>query len=270
MEVRSSSTTDAAPDKTKGGVTLEFDPTREFTRSLRADDDGRGALSSSNRPQTSVPAASTDKDAGKTDEKRKVKDEQNEETKKDEDEDNDNDLEALAKHVPDDDDDDALAVTTVDPNNRLALNRGLSSALSLLNKTGSFAHANPGAKKSTIQERLRGRSKDHRNYSDYEALDLDKVTSVGSSRHRRDKELTEREVRLEYRDEFGRLLTSKEAYRQMCYQFHGHGSGKRNEERRLRTVERERREEAGAREGTLGALKATQRVTGKAFVVHKT
>ena len=29
----------------------------------------------------------------------------------------------------------------------------------------------------------------------------------------------------------------KEAYRQMCYQFHGHGTGKKNEEKRMKQIQ---------------------------------
>ena len=50
------------------------------------------------------------------------------------------------------------------------------------------------------------------------------------------------EIKLEYRDERGHLLMGKEAYRDMCYQFHGHGSSKKNQERRLKQIERERME----------------------------
>ena len=41
-------------------------------------------------------------------------------------------------------------------------------------------------------------------------------------------------VKLEYRDEFGRKLTQKEAFRQICYRFHGYGPGKKAKEKRLK------------------------------------
>jgi U4/U6.U5 tri-snRNP-associated protein 1 len=69
-------------------------------------------------------------------------------------------------------------------------------------------------------------------------------------------------------------LTRKEAWRDLSYQFHGYGSSKKNEERRLKQIERERAEASRASKhgtsGTFGALKATQSATGKAFVLHKT
>ena len=109
------------------------------------------------------------------------------------------------------------------------------------------------------------------NYNVLEVVKMDQSAMMNE----KDKEFANREIKLEYRDEHGRLLTRKEAYRQMCYQFHGHGSSKKNEERRLKQIARERAEAAAASrhqggKGTLGALQATQEATGKAFVVHKT
>ena len=72
---------------------------------------------------------------------------------------------------------------------------------------------------------LRGRAKDERNYEDYQELDLKKVVKLDTNMNRPDKDIeyANKEVKLEYRDDFGRLLTRKEAFRQLCYQFHGHG-----------------------------------------------
>ena len=78
------------------------------------------------------------------------------------------------------------------------------------------------------------------------------------------------------------MLTRKEAYCDMSYQFHGHGSSKKNQEHRLKQIEREQMEYSksmanaasggvgGGRVGTLGMLKATQKATGKSFIIHKT
>jgi U4/U6.U5 tri-snRNP-associated protein 1 len=41
-------------------------------------------------------------------------------------------------------------------------------------------------------------------------------------------------VKLEYRDEFGRKMTPKEAFRFMCYKFHGRGPGRKRLEKRIR------------------------------------
>eukprot|EP01138_Halocafeteria_seosinensis_P005204 gb/GECG01005321.1/.p1 GENE.gb/GECG01005321.1/~~gb/GECG01005321.1/.p1 ORF type:complete len:766 (+),score=195.96 gb/GECG01005321.1/:1-2298(+) len=43
-------------------------------------------------------------------------------------------------------------------------------------------------------------------------------------------------IKLERRDEFGRKLTTKEAYRQLCYRFHGTQKGKRKRDKQLREI----------------------------------
>lgn len=43
-------------------------------------------------------------------------------------------------------------------------------------------------------------------------------------------------IKLEYKDEFGRKLTTKEAYRQLCYRFHGVQKGKRKRDKQLREI----------------------------------
>lgn len=72
---------------------------------------------------------------------------------------------------------------------------------------------------------MRGRAKDERTYDDYEKLNLNQVVKLDTDGDRPDKDLeyANKEIKLEYRDDFGRLLTRKEAFRQLCYQFHGHG-----------------------------------------------
>lgn len=153
--------------------------------------------------------------------------------------------------------------------------RGLASFVSMLKTTGEIAGKNAG------KEELRGRAKDERNYENYEPIDLSKVVKIGANATEKDKEFATRQVKLEYRDKDGRLLTTKEAYRELCYQFHGHGASKKKEEKRLMQIEREQaqarmasRQVAAARDGTVagtfGALRATQKATGKAFIVHKT
>ena len=68
------------------------------------------------------------------------------------------------------------------------------------------------------------------------------------------------------------MLTRKEAFRDLSYHFHGYGSGKRKEEKKLAQIAREQAEaRLAAQTGTtLAALQATQQATGKAYVVHKT
>ena len=79
-------------------------------------------------------------------------------------------------------------------------------------------------------EVLRGRAKDETNYEDYQPLDLKKVVRIDErTATDKDKEFANREVKLEYRDAHGRLLTTKEAWRNLCYDFHGHGSSHINQ-----------------------------------------
>ena len=175
-------------------------------------------------------------------------------------------LQDLADQVKDDHYDPSFASTA----NSFGVGRGMSAFLGLLKQTGEINGKNGG------KEELRGRAKDERTYEDYAPLDLKNVvkidkTGISGQPHEKDLEFANREVKLEYRDEHGRLLTRKEAYRQLCYQFHGHGASKKNEEKRLQQIERENKERSSkASSGTLHSLMATQKATGKAFVLHKT
>ncbi|KAI2507649.1 SART-1 family protein [Fragilaria crotonensis] len=110
---------------------------------------------------------------------------------------------------------------------------GMAGVLAMLRHTGEISGRNAG------REELRGRAKDERTYEDYAPLNLKEVVRIGKGATDKDRELASREIKLDYRDEHGRLLTRKEAYRNLCYQFHGHGSSAKNEERRLRQIERE-------------------------------
>ena len=96
---------------------------------------------------------------------------------------------------------------------------------------------------------------------------------MGKKATKKDVLYSKKEINLEYRDEFGRLLTRKEAFRQLCYQFHGYGSGKKNQEKRLKKIKLEneaREKRINEDKGTMGSLRKTQQATGKAFVIHKT
>lgn len=182
-------------------------------------------------------------------------------------EEEDVDIEELAKQVKEEEEDTGLDGTTA---RSVPIGRGLGNVLSLLKQTGEMTRKNAG------KEEMRGRAKDKRTYEDYEPLDLSKVVRIDERNATdKDKEFAQREVKLEYRDKYGRLLTRKQAFRDMSYQFHGYGSGKRKEEKKLEQIKREQAEareasKQAAGAGTLGALKATQKATGKAFVVHKT
>lgn len=146
------------------------------------------------------------------------------------------------------------------------MGRGLGSFLTHLQSSGALRAAG--------REELRGRAKDERHYEDYAPLDLKKVVQVDPTTEK-DREFVQREVKLEYRDQHGRLLTRKEAFRDLSYQFHGHSSGKRKTAKKMEQIRREQAEtrlasQQGGQGTLLGALRQTQSATGKAFVVHKT
>lgn len=77
------------------------------------------------------------------------------------------------------------------------------------------------------------------------------------------------DVILEYRDKDGRKLTQKEAYRQLCYKFHGYGPSNNKIEKRLKAQELKNKSyssKAGADKGTMKDFLSTQEATGKAYV----
>jgi len=194
-------------------------------------------------------------------------------------------MEEMAKNIKDEDEmeaqlaamedgeveDDAandVASNMLGVTNTAASARGMSGILSMLKATGDLKGKSGG------KEELRGRSKDEKTYSDYAEQNLDSVVRLDRNKAT-DKDMlyTKKQVNLEYRDDHGRLLTRKEAFRQLCYQFHGYGSGKKNQEKRLKKIQLEneaREKRINEDKGTMGSLRKTQEATGKAFVVHHT
>jgi U4/U6.U5 tri-snRNP-associated protein 1 len=256
---RSAATEQPGSSSTAGTVTFSVDETREFTRALlaRSEQAERESARKKVASQEPVPAfrGSADNVASEPEVETVAKDEEPEEEV---------DIHELAKQVKEED-----IVGLDSTGSDVPVGRGVGSVLSLLKQTGEMSRKNAG------KEEMRGRAKDERTYEDYEPLDLSKVVKIDERRAtEKDKELAHREVKLEYRDKHGRLLTRKEAFRELSYQFHGYGSGKRKEEKKLQQIAREqalaRQAAAGEGAGTFGALKATQKATGKAFVVHKT
>ncbi|KAL3661801.1 hypothetical protein V7S43_013095 [Phytophthora oleae] len=90
---------------------------------------------------------------------------------------------------------------------------GMGATLALLRKTGDL--------RQTRVERQAGRANDTRDRSFEDDLRV------------------KNGVKLDYRDEFGRLLTKKEAFRMLSYKFHGHEPGKKKKEKRLRQLKEE-------------------------------
>ena len=116
---------------------------------------------------------------------------------------------------------------------------GMAATLALLKNTGELTGA----------EKLVGRSKDAR------AIDP-------SSR--------EFDVKIDYRDETGRKLTQKEAFRQINYQFHGIAPGKKKQEKRLKQLQLEERlgssRAVTGEGGTMRSLVQAQQATGSAYI----
>jgi U4/U6.U5 tri-snRNP-associated protein 1 len=260
---------EASTTKSSGTLTFAIDDTREFTRAIRARSQQKEReAQKAKQQQQSAPPTSADEPVKQEEnpapEEAKVEDVVSEEEE-------DVGMEELAREVKADD----VPVFGAATADSVGVGRGLASFVSMLKQTGEIST------KRGKKEELRGRAKDERNYENYQAMDLSKVVKIGRNATDKDKELAEREIKLEYRDKHGRLLTQKEAFRDLCYQFHGHGASKKAEEKRLKQITREQAEARlasrqvvaardGTAAGTLGALQATQKATGKAFIVHKT
>ncbi|KAL4162711.1 hypothetical protein PRNP1_003243 [Phytophthora ramorum] len=90
---------------------------------------------------------------------------------------------------------------------------GMGATLALLRKTGDL--------RQTRVERQTGRTNDTRD------------------RNFEDDLRVKNGVKLDYRDEFGRLLTKKEAFRMLSYKFHGQEPGKKKKEKRLKQLKEE-------------------------------
>lgn len=157
----------------------------------------------------------------------------------DDDEVDEEELEAMLEGTKDDsDEDEQLAFLHKQP---LAKD-GMAATLALLRPSG------------VLQDKFHrsGRAKDARKHHGEE-----------------DETREEREsgAKLEYRDEWGRALTRKEAWRNLNYQFHGFGSGKKKQEKRLKQVAEEKKKERAMDLQRLRTLQQTQEVTKQAFVV---
>ena len=74
--------------------------------------------------------------------------------------------------------------------------------------------------------------------------------------------------KLEYHDEYGRKMTQKQAFRELSWKFHGKGPSKKNREKRMLEVEKQRQERAGDKGmRSISALQAAQQATKSAHVV---
>lgn len=119
--------------------------------------------------------------------------------------------------------------------------QGMAATLALLRNKGDL--------RESAQARLAGRQNDHRDEDDTRVRDG---------------------VKLEYRDEFGRQMTKKEAFRHLSYKFHGQHPGKKKKDKRLKALKEEIiKDKALSGEGSTAAMKALekrQKKSGQAFV----
>ena len=115
--------------------------------------------------------------------------------------------------------------------------RGMAATLNLLKGTGELKR----------QQEMVGRANDERE-------------GLGS--------LYENGIQLDYRDDQGRVLTKKEAFRQVCYDFHGYGAGKNKRDKRIKAAQLEEKNSSSRSgpAGTMLALNQVQKATGKAFL----
>ena len=79
------------------------------------------------------------------------------------------------------------------------------------------------------------------------------------------------EFALTRRDEFGRVMTPKEAFRQLCHQFHGIAPGKNKQEKKIRQYKEELKQKKASQGDTplqmMGSLKAAQKSNSTPYMV---
>ncbi|KAE8077045.1 hypothetical protein FH972_015650 [Carpinus fangiana] len=109
--------------------------------------------------------------------------------------------------------------------NEVAVGKGLSGALQLLKERG------------TLKESIDwgGRNMDKKKSKLVGIVDDDEPKETRSS------SLVDyrKEIRIDRRDEFGRIMTPKEAFRMISHKFHGKGPGKMKQEKRMKQYQEE-------------------------------
>eukprot|EP00656_Telonema_subtile_P008635 TRINITY_DN14031_c0_g1_i7.p1 TRINITY_DN14031_c0_g1~~TRINITY_DN14031_c0_g1_i7.p1 ORF type:complete len:676 (-),score=293.84 TRINITY_DN14031_c0_g1_i7:195-2222(-) len=133
------------------------------------------------------------------------------------------------------------------------LGRGLAGALDMIRNRGALKDG---------KETVLGRNDDEKNVNVNDPDDGVALDADGSKKSK---------FRLEYRDKYGRLLSQKEAFRQLSYGFHGKGPGKAKIEARQRKIAEQQRlkkvAEAGETPTSMLALGITQKKTRQAHMV---
>ncbi|KAK4046213.1 hypothetical protein OIV83_006245 [Microbotryomycetes sp. JL201] len=184
-------------------------------------------------------------------------------------------------------DDDAALGTQAEA----TVSKGLASTLSLLRHQGLIKPRTPEEieRERVIKEREAWLAKKRQRDEEREA---DRIASrqAGASKDQAQREYENRmrdqreaqealesfknykpNVNLEYRDEFGRALTAKEAWKQLTHQFHGKHSGSKKTEKRLAKIAAEQKALAMASGdtplSTAAAFQARAERTGSATMV---
>jgi U4/U6.U5 tri-snRNP-associated protein 1 len=139
------------------------------------------------------------------------------------------------------------------------ISRGLGGALDFLKERGELRQA----------ETFAGRTNDTRDPYFSKAMGGFKDVYTGGQQE--DRIAAHVEAALTQRDEYGRILTPKEAFRKLCYRFHGIEPSKNTREKRSRQTEKELAQKQAATGGTesvaMGAVKEVQRQTATPYVV---
>jgi U4/U6.U5 tri-snRNP-associated protein 1 len=135
---------------------------------------------------------------------------------------------------------------------------GLAGALAFLKDRGEL--------KAPVE--WAGRTNDHRD--SYFTKAMGNLEDVYSGGRTEDRLALDVEVALTKKDEFGRILTPKEAFRQLCHDFHGIKPSRNSKEKRAKQVAKElaqRKTASGAAGGTLDGLKAVQEAGATPYMV---
>lgn len=163
---------------------------------------------------------------------------------------------------------------------------GVAGALSMLRSQGLLetVSAEQLAQEQTQKQYdawLRARRKEEQRHA-REASHLHGAAAQAHERDTRQREWDEAQaamdrfkdykpdVKIEYHDEFGRTLTTKEAWKRLSHTFHGNAPGHKAQEKRLRRIAEEQRRErmlAGDTGALTRAFQARSERTGQAHMV---
>ncbi|KAF8543600.1 SART-1 protein [Trichophaea hybrida] len=167
------------------------------------------------------------------------------------------------------------AFTSTGLEEETTISRGIGATLAMLNQRGLLKR-DPEAEKKAQLVRQRDKFRAQKRIHEIEAEEKAKAARLKdrqsgkfermSAREREEharwenkqrdqqeaREMAQRfkdykpDVNLSYKDEFGREMSQKEAFKYLSHQFHGKGSGKAKTEKRLKKIEDEKKREAAS------------------------